>query len=100
MVTYKRPQSISTLLTNYQKLAHNKNNEEEFSSPCGKCLLWKDTIVKKTSLVKLKNRKTKKFKKKLKLQKICIYAAKCSEVEMKSSMSARQSRPFAKMVLS
>ena len=53
MVTYKRSQTIATLLTKYKKLAH----EERISFPCGKYLLCKETMVKKTSLVKLKNKK-------------------------------------------
>ena len=81
MITYKRPQTIATLLTNYKKLAHEVNNEEGISSPCGKCLLCKDTMVKKTSLVKLKNRKTIKLKKNLNCKNFGIYAAKCSECE-------------------
>ena len=81
MVTYKRPQTIATLLTNYKKLAHEVNNEEGISSPCGKCLLCKDTMVKKTSLIKLKNKKTIKLKKNLNCKNFGIYAAKCSECE-------------------
>ena len=57
MITYKRPQTIATLITYYKKLAHEVNNEEGISSSCGKCLLCKDTMVNKTSLVKLKNKK-------------------------------------------
>ena len=63
MITYKRPQTIATLLTNYKKLAHEVNNEEGISFPCGKCLLCKYTMVKKTSLVKMKNSKRIKLKK-------------------------------------
>ena len=84
MITYKQQQTIATLLTNYEKLAHEVNNEEGISSHCGKCLLCKDTMVKKTRLVILKTRKT-----------ILRYMRR-NVVNAKSSMSARQSRPFRK----
>ena len=34
-VTYKRPQTIAILLTNYKILAHEVSNEEGISFPCG-----------------------------------------------------------------
>ena len=79
------------------------NNEEGISFPCGICLLCKDGMVKKTSLIKLKNRKTIELKKK-KFKNFGIYVAKCSACEDLISFSQVLFQPdnhilFAKMFL-
>ena len=65
MVTSKHPQTLLTLITNYKTLAHKVNVEEEFSHPCGKCLLCnrsgeavtvkKEIKVKHGKSIRLKN---------------------------------------------
>ena len=71
IVAYKRRQTIATLLNNYKILAHKVNVGEKRSYPCGKYLLCnrcgEDGIIEKTNFIKLKNGKTIKLKKMLKL---------------------------------
>ena len=61
MVTFKRPQSLSTLITNYKTLVNKVNLEEGFSHPCGKYLLFdrggKTEIVEKRNVIKVKHEK-------------------------------------------
>ena len=61
MVTFKLPQTLSTLITNYKTIAHKINIEEGFSHPCGKCLLCdrggKGGMVEKTNFKELKHGK-------------------------------------------
>ena len=77
------------------------NNEEGISFPCGICLLCKDGMVKKTSLIKLKNRKTIELKKKIqKFWDICgkMQCMRRFNIIQSSFISARQSHPFRKDV--
>ena len=61
MVSFKRPQTLSTLITNCKALAHKVNLEEGFSHPCGKYLLFdrggKTGIVEKRNVIKVKHEK-------------------------------------------
>ena len=85
MVTFKRPQTLSTLITNYKALAHKVSVEEGFSHPCGKCLLCdrgrEAGMVEKTNLIKIKHGKSIKLKKQLTCKNSGVYAAKCSECD-------------------
>ena len=67
MVAYKRPQTFSTLLTNYKIIAHKVNVERGISQLCGNCMLCdldgKDGMTKNTDHIKLKSGKIIKLKK-------------------------------------
>ena len=58
MIVYKRPQTLSTLLTNYKIIAHKVNVERGMSRPCGNFMLCdkgrEDGMIKKNRLHKIK----------------------------------------------
>ena len=85
MVAYKRPQTLSTLLTNYKIIAHKVNVERGISQPCGNCMLCdrggKDGMTIKTDHIKLKTGNIIKLKKHLNCKNFGIYAAQCNECE-------------------
>ena len=39
MITYKRPNTLTTLLINYKIIAYQLNADKGISYPCGKCML-------------------------------------------------------------
>ena len=65
MVAYKRPQTLSTLLTNYNVLAHKVNVEKGISHPHGNCMLCdrggEDGMIKKKQITKQIKLKTAKI---------------------------------------
>ena len=81
-MTYKCPQTLSTIITNYKTLAHKVNVEEWFSHPCGKYLLCyrcgEGGIVKKNNFIKVKHGKLIRLKKQLTCKNTGVNAAKCS----------------------
>ena len=83
MITYKRPNTLATLLTNYKIIAHQPNADKSISYPCGKCMLCDRNgnkgMVKITDSLKLKTGKLIKLKKKLNCKNFGIYAAECME---------------------
>ena len=93
MVAYKRPQTLSTLLTNYKILAHKIIVGRGISHPCGKCMLCyqagEDGMIKKTDYIKLKTGKIIELKNHFNCKNFGIYAALCNESVM-SIMLGRQ----------
>ena len=82
LITYKRPQTIATLLTNYKILGNKNSVVIGGSFPCGKCVLCnrgrEGGMVKKTSSINLKNGRAVKLKKHLNCKNFGVYVAKCN----------------------
>ena len=68
-VAYKRPQTLSTLLTNFKIIAHKVNVGRGISHPCCNCMLCdqRRRNDKTNRLHKIKNRKNSKVKTAFKL---------------------------------
>ena len=83
MVTFKHPQTLSALITNYKTLGHKVSVEEGFSHPCGKCLLCDRDVeacmVEKTNFIKVKYGKSIRLKTQLTCKNSGVYAAKSNE---------------------
>ena len=81
MVAYKKPQTLSILLTNYRILAHKVNVGRGISHPCGNSMLCdqdgEDGMIKKK---RLENGKVIKLKKHLNCKNFGICAVQCNEL--------------------
>ena len=84
MITYKRPATLSSYLTNYRTIAHGEllNDGSGFSTPCGHCALcgnfgrYKIPMVKHTTVLRTPTN-ILKLRQRLTCSDYGVYVATC-----------------------
>ena len=85
-ITFSRPPTIGTLLTNYRKTTQETDNKCGESTKCGKCGLCgnyakMNNMVLETKKIKTKNGTKIRLKQRLNCRSYGVYAAKCNYCE-------------------